>query len=159
MKTKGEAGGGGVKWSWKSHLDVIGNVIEEDIHPAGLGVRGEERPPDARIHGDEFLVLFPEIVLHQDLADGAQVEAAVVPLDKLDIVHLRNQLGCCRLAIEDEYEVGSCVQALFDEKRQILAGVLGLCVRIQHERPLARRRRRRRSLCCFFCCFCCFCCC
>lgn len=98
----------------------------------------EERPPDARVHGDEPLVPLPKIVLAQNLAHGADIETLVVSLDYLDVWRLGEQIDRARLAVENEDEISIAVQSILDEKGQILPCVVRFSIGVQDQRSQAR---------------------
>lgn len=107
-----------------SYLDLVGDPVEESVGPAAGGMHREERPPDARVHGDEPLVPFPQIVLAQHLAHGADIETLVVPLDHPDVRRLGQQVDRARLAVENEDEISIPVQPILDEKGEVLSRVV-----------------------------------
>lgn len=101
---------------WVPYLDLVGDPVEKRVGPAARRMHREERAPDARVHGDEPLVRLPQIVLAQNLAHSADIEALVVPLDYLDVWRLGQQIDCACLPVENEDEVSIAVQSIFDEK-------------------------------------------
>lgn len=89
-----------------SYLDLVGNPVEESVGPTAGGMHREERSANARVHGDEPLVPFPQIVLAQNFAHGADIKTFVVSLDYLNVWRLGQQVNRARLAIKNEDEIG-----------------------------------------------------
>lgn len=119
-----------------THLDLVRDPVQEDIAPAALSPVRDKGPSNAGVERDEAAVILPEVVLAQDLAVGAEVEALVGPLDDADVGVVGDQAGRVRLAVQDEYEVGGGMEALQQEELEVRPGVGRLRVGVRDQRAV-----------------------
>lgn len=79
-----------------------------------------ERSPHTRVHQNIFLVIQPQIILRENLRMCAKIIASIVALHKLDVRHIGKECRSVRRAVKDEHEIGFGVQAMINEKYQVL---------------------------------------
>jgi hypothetical protein len=122
----------------EDYLDRVRKFIEIHIHPAGIGPCWDEWTPYASIHHNKPLVFPVHIVLRQHLCESPKVIALVFSLDYFDVVALGNALLILGVAVQDEDEVGRCVQAVCDEEVEIDARLFRFEICIQYQRSVLR---------------------
>lgn len=96
----------------------------------------EERTADARIQGDETLVLLVEIALTKNLTIRAQIEAGVGAFHNPDVLPLGDLAFRVRLAVKDEDEISSIVETLLDKVVEVLESGGGLGEGVENEGPV-----------------------
>lgn len=127
---------------YNPYLHLIRDAIQVQITPARWGPVRKERATNACVHRDEALVLLVQAVLTEDLAKSTEIETCVGSADDFDVVLRWDEASHGRLSIEDENEVCSIVQALANEKLEVLTGGIGFGERIKNQGSLSCFRGR-----------------